>query len=97
MEGSLSDYDLVVANRWQNKLSFYRRGWKTLFQRRLAVETIISCTPPGIMKADERICSARELHDGDIFESGGYIFRYRADFAGGAGAKDKGVNILNGK
>jgi len=97
IEGTGSEYDLVVENRWHNRLPPYRRGWKALFQRRLAVETTISCTPPGIIKAEERICSSRELHDGDTFESGGYIFHYRAGFAEGTGAKDKGVDILNGK
>lgn len=68
-----------------------------MLSRRLAVETAISCTPPGVLESGGKVLTHKELHHGDRFETGGYIFKYDSGAENDARANSRGVNILDGK
>lgn len=97
IEGESSEHDLIISNSWNEKLPLYWRGWRSLIQRTLKIETTISATPPGVLLFDDKVYSRRELHCGDQFETGGLIFRYQGKTEKGLQASDRGVNILDGK
>ncbi|MDW7740444.1 MAG: vWA domain-containing protein [Bacillota bacterium] len=105
-ENNLADYsfdsreyshDLVINNSWNDHLPRFWRGWKALFSRRLPVRTEIACTPPGIMVVDGKVFSRKDIHPGDEFESGGYLFKYIDDSDTDIHADLKGTNILKDK
>ena len=90
-------YRMVISTRWNDHLPRFARGWKALFGRSLTVETLLKCTPPGVVVNDGKISSGIELHDGDRFGSGGYLFQYSREEEKGLKAGGRGKDLLDGK
>lgn len=91
-------YNMVIRNSWNDHLPRFLRGWKALFKRSLDLETKIKCTPPGVLTADGKVITGKDLHHADQFESGGYVFQYECCAAGEeAKISGRGLNILAGK
>ena len=95
--GKTSGYDMVISNHWNERLPRFWRGWRALMRRQLTVETVLRCTPPGVLLVDGKIYTRKELLANDQFESGGFIFQYRSSPVKGSRVKNRGVNILDGK
>ena len=90
-------HDMVIANSWHDSLPGFVRGWKALFKPRLTVETVLECTPPGILVVDGQVLTGTELHPGDEFETGGLTFSYSTGSGTATQNRSKGVNILDDK
>jgi len=95
--GGEYSHDMVISNSWNDRLPGFLRGWKAFLKRSLVIEPTIRCTPPGVIIEDGRVSTVKTLHNGDKFESGGFVFRYQGSSKAGVRTKGKGVNILDGK
>ena len=90
-------HEMVISNRWNDHLPKFLRGWKALFSRKLLVETVIKCTPPGVLVTGGKVLTQKELDHEEEFESGGVIFRYHSLPGRGAHPEKTGKNLLEGK
>jgi len=90
-------HDMVLSNRWNDHLPKFLRGWKALFSRKLMVETVLKCTPPGVLVAGGKVLTRKELQHEDKFESGGFIFDYHRSPEKGVELNNSGKDILDGK
>jgi Mg-chelatase subunit ChlD len=91
------EYEMVISNSWNDHMPRFLRGWRAFFSRPLTVETVVRCTPPGVVTFGGKVYSRRELHQDDEFESGGFVFSYRGKAEKGLQTGGRGVNILDGK
>jgi len=90
-------YDMVISKNWHENLPKFLRGWKALLTRKLVVETVLKCTPPGVLIADGKVLTKKELQHDDEFESGSFTFHFYARPEKGVQLNGTGKNILDGK
>jgi len=97
IDGGEYSHDMIITNSWNDHLPGFLRGWRAFLKRSLVIEPTIRCTPPGVIVEDGMVSTGKILHNGDKFESGGFVFRYQGSSKAGVRTKGKGVNILDGK
>lgn len=91
------EYNMIISNSWNDNMPRFLRGWRAVFSRPLTVETVVHCTPPGVIEFDGKVYSRRELHQDDEFDSGGFRFNYKGKTEKGLQTGGRGVNLLDGK
>lgn len=90
-------HEMVISNRWNDHLPNFLRGWKALFSRKLLVETVVKCTPPGVLMTGGKVLTQKVLGLEEEFESGEIIFRYQNLPGRGVQVGRTGKNLLEGK
>jgi hypothetical protein len=66
-------------------------GWKGLFGKADSPRLRVQVTQPGILNFDGAILTKRRLYDGNVFETGDYVFRYEEE---GEKSTKKAKNLL---
>ncbi len=97
IEGSEYTHDIIMQTLCYSRYPLFIQGWKGVLERHIPIRTIIKCTPPGIIEANGKILTEKELFHSDVFETGGFIFRYENPYGKWYKEKGDGIDLLEGK
>ena len=92
-----SHHKLIIKNYWNEHLPSFVRGWKALLSRPIMVQTVVECTPPGVLEVNGVTCTKKELYHTDEFETGGYAFQYFYYIGQWHQESRQGMDVLEGK
>lgn len=95
LKGAKIPYRMIVKVETSPARFKCWEGYRALSKTYIPVHIQIETTPPGIFKLDGEVQTSKEIFDQDIFESGGYLFIYKAEKALAEEAKAR--NVLEGK
>jgi uncharacterized protein YegL len=84
-------YSLMLSKQPEDASWTFWEGWKGLFGKADSPRLRVQVTQPGILNFDGAILTKRRLYDGNVFETGDYVFRYEEE---GEKSTKKAKNLL---
>lgn len=95
LEGAKIPYQMIVKVETSPARFKCWEGFRALSKTYIPVHIKIETTAPGIFKLDDEVHTSKEIFDQDVFESGGYLFTYKA--AKAVAEEHRARNVLEGK
>lgn len=72
-------YSVILLKKAEDPSWKFWEGWKALFGKAESPRLRVQVTQPGILNFDGAILTRRMLYDGNVFETGDYVFRYEEE------------------